>query len=232
MPTIAIQSFVAAPPRRVWDALLGRPDVVLDALPVAAWPDDRQEQPPSRLWAPWSFPGAAAQTTVEITLVALAERTRVDLRHEGWEDGPAAQDAIAGHFAGWLQALAALGLLVETGRDARATSGEVGARERYFASAEIAAASDAVYRALTDPAVCARWSNGALDGATLAEGVEGQCARWNLPASGAAAPRELVVVLRRTPRGTHCALAEYGVSDRSASGRWPRMFERLSQFLR
>jgi uncharacterized protein YndB with AHSA1/START domain len=231
MQTIAIQSFVAAPPRRVWDALLGRPEVVLDALPVAAWPEDREEQVPSRLRAPWPFPGAAAPTTVEIALVDLGERTRVDLRHEGWDDGPASQDAIAGHFAGWLQALAALGLLVETGRDARASSGAVGGRERYFASAEIGAGSDAVYRALTDPAVRARWSGGALDGAMLTEGVEGQCARWNLAASDAA-PRELVIVLRRTPRGTHCALAEYGVSDRSASGRWPGMFERLSQFLR
>ena len=35
MESIRIQSFVSAPPEAVWQQLLGRPDVVLDALPDA-----------------------------------------------------------------------------------------------------------------------------------------------------------------------------------------------------
>jgi len=46
-----------------------------------------------------------------------------------------------------------------------------------------------------------------------------------------AAATELVFVLRRTPRGTHLALAEYGVSGRLASSLWPPVFERLARFL-
>jgi len=46
-----------------------------------------------------------------------------------------------------------------------------------------------------------------------------------------AAATELVFVLRRAPRGTHLALAEYGVSGRLASSLWPPVFERLARFL-
>jgi hypothetical protein len=60
----------------------------------------------------------------------------------------------------------------------------------------------------------------------LVDEVEDRFLRWALPRG------ELVAILRRTPRGTHCALAEYGVEDRSASARWPAMFERLTRFLR
>jgi uncharacterized protein YndB with AHSA1/START domain len=228
--TIHIQSFVAAPPGAVWRELLGRPDIVLDALPVAAWPERREEVSSSRLKTPWPAVGGAAQTSVEITLDGISGGTRIDLLHDGWAEGPASADAFAGHFAGWLQAVAALGLLVESGKDARASTASLAARERYFASAEVPAGPDAVFRALTDEAVLARWSAGALDGAELADAVEGRYARWTLPAAGAG--RELVAILRHTPRGTHCALAEYGVGDRSASARWPKMLERLAQFLR
>ena len=232
MDTIHIQSFITAPPEAVWRHLLDRPDVVLDALPVTRWPDQREERDPSRLAVAWPAGIGAALTRVEITLAPVAGGTQVDLRHEGWPEGPASQDAVAGHFAGWLQALAALGLLVESGRDARASSASLGGRQRYFASAEIPAGASAVYRALTDPAVLPRWSGGALAGAELVEAVEDGYARWTLAASDGDGPRELVMILRHTPRGTHCALAEYGVQGRSSSARWPQMLERLAQFLR
>jgi hypothetical protein len=230
--TIHIQSFVTAPPSAVWRQLLGRPDVVLDALPLTAWPAQREEHSPSRLAAPWPSGGGAGQTSVEIVLAEVAGGTRVELRHTGWPEGPAWQDAVSGHFAGWLQALAALGLLVETGKDARAASPSLAGRERYFASTEVPAGADAVFRALTDPPVLSRWSEGVLEGAGLLDTIEGRFARWELPAAGAGAARELVTILRPTPRGTHCALAEYGVEHGAASARWPRMLERLALFLR
>jgi hypothetical protein len=234
VPEIRIQSFVAAPPERVWDQLLGRADVVLDAMPVRAWPGPREEHRPSRLRTPWPGSGVAgAATELEIDLAALPgdAGTRVEVRHAGWEDGPAAEDAVAGHFAGWLQALAALGLLVETGKDPRASSPTLAGRERYFASGEMPADADAVFRALTDAGVRSRWSQGALDGAELVDSVESRYARWNVAAPGAE-PGEVVIILRPTPRRTHCAVAEYGVAGRTASARWPRMLERLAVFLR
>lgn len=232
METIHIQSFVGAPPEAVWRQLLGRPDVVLDALPVRAWPAAREEHGPSRLAAPWP-PGSDGSTTnVEIMLTAVSGGTRVDLRHDGWQEGPDAANALPGHFAGWLQALAALGLLVESGKDARATAASLAGRERYFASAEIPAGPSAVFRALTDPLVLPRWSEGALPGAEPVDVIEDRYVRWALPAAVGGSPRELVMILRQTPRGTHCALAEYGVEDRSASARWPKLFERLALFLR
>jgi uncharacterized protein YndB with AHSA1/START domain len=228
---IRIQSFVTAPPAEVWGALLGRPEVVLDALPVATWPEGREERSPSRLRAPWPSVSGAGATAVELTLTTIPGGTRVELRHEGWEENPAGRDAVAGHFAGWLQALAALGLLVETGRDARASTAALAGRERYFASGEIPAGADTVYRALTDADVVPRWSEGTLDGAELVDSVEGRYARWRVRKPDAA-EGELVMILRPTPRGTHCAVAEYGVAGRSASARWPRMLERLARFLR
>jgi uncharacterized protein YndB with AHSA1/START domain len=228
---IRIQSFVAAPPERVWDQLLGRADVVLDALPVRAWPGQREEQRPSRLRTTWPGSGGAA-TELEIDMAPLPGDggTRVEVRHGGWE-GPAAEDALAGHFAGWLQALAALGLLVETGKDPRASSPALAGRERYYASGEMPADTDAVFRALTDAGVRSRWSHGALDGTQLVDSIEGRYARWNVAAPGAE-PDEVVIILRPTPRGTHCAVAEYGVVGRSASARWPKMLEHLAAFLR
>ena len=231
METIHIQSFVSAPPAAVWERLLGRPDIVLDALPVQTWPDQREESPPSRLSVRWPFSsGGTASTTVVISLAEVSGGTRIDLKHEGWHEEPGWQDAIAGHFAGWLQALAALGLLVESGKDPRAASAVLAGKERYFASAEIPASSDAVFRSLADAPVRERWSDGALEGAELAESLEGRFLRFTLP--GEPGPGELVIILRRTPRGTHCALAEYGVTDRSASARWPKLLERLTRFLR
>ncbi len=229
MDEIHIQSFVVAPPERVWDQLMARPDVVLDALPLREWPGEREEERPARVRMTW--PVAGAPTALEITIGgAPGHATCVDLRHSGWEG--AGEDAVAGHFAGWLQALAALGLLVESGRDARASSPGLTARERYFASGEIPAGADTVFRALTDQAVLARWSQGGLDGATLVDAVENRYARWTTAPSGGEGAGEVVMVLRPTPRGTHCAIAEYGVVGRTASSRWPKLLERLAQFLR
>lgn len=231
METIHIQSFVSAPRTAVWEQLLARPDIVLDALPVQTWPDQREEKAPSRLLVRWPFStGGMATTSVTIALDEVSGGTRVDLKHEGWHEEPGWQDTLAGHFAGWLQALAALGLLVETGKDARAAAAVLAGKERYFASAEIPAGSDAVFRALADPEVRGRWADGALDGSEITEELEGRFLRFTLP--GTAGPGELTIILRRTPRGTHCALAEYGVTDRSASARWPKLLERLTRFLR
>jgi hypothetical protein len=229
--TIHIQSFVSASPAAVWEQLFARPDIVLDALPVQAWPDQREEQAPSRLLVRWPFSsGGTATTSVAIALNEVSGGTRIDLKHEGWHEEPGWQDSIAGHFAGWLQALAALGLLVESGKDPRAASAVLAGKERYFASAEIPASTDAVFRALADRQVRGRWADGALDGCEITEDLEGRFLRFALPGEGG--PGELVVILRRTPRGTHCALAEYGVTDRSASARWPKLLERLTRFLR
>jgi hypothetical protein len=119
---------------------------------------------------------------------------------------------------------------VESGKDPRAASAVLAGKERYFASAEIPASADAVFRSLADAAVRPRWSDGALEGAELVESLEGRFLRFTLPEK--AGPGELVFIFRRTPRGTHCALAEYGVADRSASARWPKLLERLTRFLR
>jgi hypothetical protein len=229
LQAIIVQSFIATPARQVWDALHQRTDVLFDGLPAKAWPDARQEQPPAHLHTPWPFTAAAgAPTEVSVTIHDLNGSARVDVRHVGWGEGPAWDAAIQGHFAGWLQGLAALGLLLETGVDARVRAPELAGRERYFISGEIPAAPAAVYRSLTDPAVLASWSDGLLDGARRVDASEDRYVRWRL--AGNPAP-ELVAVLRLTPRGTHLALAEFG-TDRSASARWPGMFERLAVFLK
>ena len=230
MEAIHIQSFVTAPPAEVWRVLLGRPDVVLDALPVRTWPDGREELSPSRLRTPWPAP-AGGGTSVEITLQPFRGGSRVEVRHQGWEEGPGVQDEVAGHFAGWLQALAALGLLVETGQDPRASTAALAERERYFASAEIPSGADTVFRAITDADVLRRWSEDAFDGTELVESVEERFVRWKV-AAPVGPSGELVMILRPTPRGTHCAVAEYGVVGRAASSRWPGMLERLARFLR
>jgi len=169
---------------------------------------------------------AGGATEVEISLHPLGEGVRLDLRHEGWGDGPEWEEALGGHFAGWLQGLAALGLLLETGCDARVQNRALKGRERYFISGEIPADSTAVYRALTDAAVLARWSGGVFDGAVPLETIENRFIRWTAPGGA-----ELTAILRPTPRGTHVAIAEYGVADHGASQRWPGMFERLARFL-
>lgn len=225
MQAIIIQSFIAAPVPQVWDALERRTDVLFDGLPAGAWPEG-PSQPPFQRSAPWPFTAAAGgDTSVELVLHDLGTGTRVDVRHQGWGEGPAWDHAIQGHFAGWLQGLAALGLLLEAGVDARPAGGPAGAA-RYFISGEVPAPSSPVYRALIDPAVRARWdAAGALDGARLTQYVDDKFARWS---AGAA---EVTAILRATPRGTHVALAEYGIAGEGASGRWPAMFEALARFL-
>jgi hypothetical protein len=234
---IRIQSFVAAARADVWDALLHRPEIVLDALPEPRWPEPRVEQPPAHLTAPWPHTAVTGSPTeVVVDLEEAGGGTRVDLRHRGLGEGPAWDEAVGGYFAAWLQALASLGILVESGVDARCSSERRG-RERYFASGEIPSNADAVWRSLSDPHVRERWSDGVLEGAGTMDALEGRFLRLALPArdgaSGGAgsAPSELVLILRRTPRGTHLAVAEYGVSGRDASTRWPPMFERLARYL-
>lgn len=222
---------MAAARARVWHALLHRTDVVLDALPEPRWPEGRVSAPPERLTAPWPHTAAlGAATEVVVALQEAGEGTVVDLTHSGIGEGPAWDEAIAGYFAGWLQALAALGVLVESDVDPRPT-GTLRGRERYFASGEIPGGADATWRALTDPHVLERWSDGALDDAETLESLEGRFLRLALPARQLARSSELTLILRRTPRGTHVALAEYGVSGRDASTRWPPLFERLARFL-
>jgi hypothetical protein len=91
---------------------------------------------------------------------------------------------------------------------------------------------DPTWRSLTDPYVLERWSDGVLEGAETLVALDGRFLRLGLPPRGGApGATELTVILRRTPRGTHVALAEYGVSGREPSTRWPPMFERLARYL-
>ncbi len=215
--------------------------MVLDALPAPRWPDGCSLDAPRRLVAPWPHTeplGAATEVTVE--LHESGAGTVVDLAHAGLGEGPGWDEAIGGYFAAWLQALASLGVLLESGVDPRPAE-SLRWKERYFASGEIPAGGDATWRSLVDPYVLERWSDGVLDGAETLEALEGRFLRLGLPprppigdaaASGAlGAATELTLILRRTPRGTHLALAEYGVSGREASTRWPPLFERLAKYL-
>jgi hypothetical protein len=221
---------VAAARAAVWHALLHRAEVVLDALPEPRWPEGAVLEEPARLAAPWphTLPlGRASEVVLE--LQEVGEGTVVDLTHGGLDEGPAWDEAIGGYFAAWLQSLAALGVLVESGIDPRPAE-RLRGRERYFASGEIPSGADATWRALTDPQVLARWSDGVLDGAGTLESRAGRFLRLGLGGRGGAAT-ELTLILRRTPRGTHVALAEYGVSGRDASTRWPPLFAKLARFL-
>lgn len=203
MLAIVVQTFVTAPAEEVWAQLHARADILLDALPVTRWPAARDEQPPRHLSV--AFPAGR----VHVTLHDVGGGVRVDLRHDGWPETPEAESQVQGHFAGWLQGLAALGHFVETGQDPRlAVPGE-----RYFISGEIPASADAVYRVL-------------VDHAPITDRVEGRMLRWKQPGGG-----DVVALLRPTPRGTHLALAEYGVAGREASQRWPGLFEQLARQL-
>jgi len=227
MQSIIVQSFIAVPGSAVWEALLDRTDLLFDGLPADGWPP-RDGQPPFHMMVEWPFglPGAGSRTTVSVTLHEVGGGTRVDVRHEGWGEGPAWDVAIQGHFAGWLHGLASLGTLLETGADARVMDPALRSTERYLISGEIPADAAAVYRSLVDPAVLPRWSGGLFTTARQTQLIEQKLVRWVASAGG-----EVVVQLRATPRGTHLALAEYGVSDRAASTRWPGMFENLTRFL-
>lgn len=226
MQSIIVQTFMAVPGADVWSALESRVDLLFDGLPADAWPPG-EEQPPFHKTVAWPFTEAVGSgTSVSVTLHEVGGGTRVDIRHEGWGDGPAWDVAIQGHFAGWLQGLASLGTLLETGADARVADPALQGKERYFISGEIPADAAAVYRSLVDGAVLPRWSGGLFATAERAQAIENKLLRWRAPAGG-----EVVVQLRATPRGTHVALAEYGVSDRAASTRWPAMFENLTRFL-
>lgn len=225
MQAIIVQTFVAAPPARVFSSLDEQAALLFDGLPATAWPQG-EDQPPYYRKAPWPFTASAGSaTTVEVVLHDVGSGTRLDVRHAGWGEGPAWDEAIQGHFAGWLQGLAALGLLLETGVDARAGAA-LKDKPRYFISGEIPAGSAAVYRSLTDAHVRSRWAGNLFDGAEPGEMLENKLVRWRATSGG-----EIVMILRDTPRGTHVALAEYGVAGQSASQRWPQMFEALTKFL-
>ncbi len=226
MQAIVIQTFVAAPLTDVWAALFARQDLLFDGLPVKAWPPRREEQAPLHVVVDW--PGTPEPTEVTLTLREMGGGVRLDVRHAGWKEGagPAWDSAIEGHFAGWLQGVALFGAMVEGGVDGRASTPALRAAERYLISGEVPAAASPVWRSLTDKEALERWSDGVLDGAALTEQVEDRFLRWRLPTGG-----ELVGILRPTPRGTHVALAEYGVTDKAASAKWPQLFERLTRFL-
>ena len=208
MLAIVVQTFISAPAEEVWRALLSRADIVLDALPERAWPEGRTEQPPRHLEAPWP---AAPGTKVEIVVHDVGGGVRLDLRHTGWAETPEAETAVSGHFAGWLFGLAALGHFVENGEDPRSSL----AGERYFISGEIPASADAVFAVLPQMVT-----------EQLRAQEPSRLLRWQVKGGG-----ELVAILRQTPRGTHVALGEYGVRDRSASQRWPALFEDLTRRL-
>lgn len=224
MQAIIVQTFIAAPAERVFAALDQHAALLFDGLPAKAWPK-AEDQPPYNRKVAWPFTGSAGgATSVELVLHEVGGGTRLDVRHSGWGEGPAWDEAIQGHFAGWLQGLASLGLALETGLDPRATPPRR-AEPRYFISGEIPAGSAAVYRSLTDAQVRSRWAGNLLAGAEALEQVENRFIRWQTRTT------ELTMILRDTPRGTHLALAEYGVSDKAASQRWPKLFEALATFL-
>lgn len=230
MQAIIVQTFIAAPPASVWASLDAHADLLFDGLPADAWPAG-EDQPPFHRKVTWPFTRTAgADTTVELVLHDMGGGTRLDVRHSGWGEGPAWDTAIEGHFPGWLQGLAALGFVIETHVDPRVRNPALKGRERYFISGEVPAAPAAIYRALTDAAVLSRWSAGVFDGAEAVELIENRFLRWRSGPSGGAAV-EITAILRPTPRGTHVALAEYGIAGAAASGRWPAMFERLTRFL-
>jgi uncharacterized protein YndB with AHSA1/START domain len=210
----------------VWAALVARQELLLDALPVKAWPPRKDEQAPFHFAVDW--PATPEPTEIAVTLHEMGGGVRVDVRHAGWKEGAGAawDRAIEGHFAGWLQGVALLGAIVEGGVDGRASTPALRAAERYLISGEVPATASPIWRSLTDPEALERWSDGVLDGAQVVEQVEDRFLRWRLPSGG-----ELVAILRPTPRGTHIALAEYGVADTAASAKWPPMFERLTRFL-
>ncbi len=221
MQAIVVQTFIAAPAAAVWRALHERTDILFDGLPAKAWPAGGEVQEPYHFTKPWPFTeSAGAPTDVSVTIHDLGQGVRVDVRHSGWGEGPKWDEMIQGHFAGWLQGLSALGVLVENAVDARGTR----PGERYFISGEIPADAAAVYRSLTDQGVLARWANGLLGERPVSERVEDRFVRWG-------GDTEITAILRVTPRGTHLAIAEYGISDRGASQRWPAMFEALARFL-
>ncbi len=208
MLAIVVQTFIAAPAEEVWRALLSRADIVLDALPERRWPEGASQEPPRHLETAWP---AAPGTTVEVVIHDVGGGVRLDLRHLGWPETPEAETAVSGHFAGWLFGLAALGHFIESGTDARSTV----AGERYFISGEIPASADAVFAVLPQMVT-----------ERLVGQEESRLLKWATKGGG-----ELVGILRQTPRGTHVALGEYGVKDRSASQRWPALFEDLTRRL-
>lgn len=226
MQAIHIQTFIAAPPATVWAALLARAELLLDGLPPSDWPAEREAQAPVHLRCDW--PWTPERTAVTLTLRDLGDATRLDVRHDGWPDEePGWEAALQGHFTGWLHGLALLGLHVETGRDGRAARADLRTRSRYLVSGEVPAPVAPVYRAFTDVSVLERWSDGVFGGAERVEELEHKLLRWRMPRGS-----EVTVILRPTPRGTHVALAEHGVTDEEASRRWPPAYERLSRFLR
>lgn len=227
MQAIVVQTFIEAPPEQVWRAVFERPDVLFDGLPADDWPAETERQEPVHAHAPWPWTeSAGGPTEVQLTLHTLNGATRLDVRHQGWGEGPAWDAAIQGHFAGWLQGVAALGLMVETGRDERAGSPALAERERYFVSGELPGPPEAVYRAMIDPTIRRLWAGDTMNGLTLTDYLESRFARFSTASGG-----EATAIMRRTPRGTHLAIAEYGVTDRAASQRWPAMFESLARYL-
>src|SRR3990172_4072085 len=110
---IVVQTFIAAPAEEVWAQLHASADIVLDALPVTAWPSEgREEQAPLHFAVP--FPVGQ----VQVTLHDVGGGVRLDLRHHRSPETPPAETMVQGHFAGWLQGLAALGHFIQTGQDA------------------------------------------------------------------------------------------------------------------
>jgi len=227
---IVLQSFIAAPGADVWSALHARTDLLFDGLPAKAWPEGGEEQAPFHMTRPWPFTqDAGGATDVSVTLHDMGGGVRVDLRH-------------ALNRVTLFALIFAIGILVDDAivvvenihrhyelgwTDPRQASGEGQERasgERYFISGEIPAEASAVYRALTDGAVLGRWSGDAFGAMPVAEEIEDKFIRWK-------GPSEVTAILRPTPRGTHLAIAEYGIRDRAASGRWPAVFESLARFL-
>ena len=81
MTAIVVQTFIAAPPATVWAALFAQAELLFDGLPVKAWPEPRDEQPPFHLHTAW--PGAPGPTEVSVTIHEVGGGVRMDVRHDG-----------------------------------------------------------------------------------------------------------------------------------------------------
>jgi uncharacterized protein YndB with AHSA1/START domain len=120
---------VHAPPDRVWACLADRrllgswwPHMDLAVEPggsfVERWTDDRGIErrttgtvvtcsPPGELVLSWIDDGWPAPTRVEITIDADRDgRTRVRVRHLGWDALPGGADLVEPHRGGWRHHLA------------------------------------------------------------------------------------------------------------------------------
>jgi uncharacterized protein YndB with AHSA1/START domain len=132
---LRLEQEVAAPPARVWEALI-RPalwwndGVTLEPAIGGQFFEPWTEggvahrtfgiitafEPPHRLAMTWKDEDWAFETEVTITIAAQQNKTLVSLRHHGWDAAPAEERdrLIAGHRSGWSRHLKSLAACAES----------------------------------------------------------------------------------------------------------------------